>query len=261
MPQIQTEMKRNKLIIYHLLLYLLINACSHKDPNNGIQEEYYPNGMLKSSMTLKDGQRNGIVKHFDTQGRLLSTAYYKNDVKEGELINYNSETKQIILKANFKNDVQHGEVIQYYREGMLFRKSNYNNGRVDGLVTTYWPDGKTKAENEFKNGKPAIGLKEFDKNEKLIIQPTLAVRNSNYRKNTLELSINGEFSEVEFYISDLEEGKYFNPKSKKLRNDDGKSYYDYTTSKKTYRLNKISIVAKVKTKYGNTLILNKITNI
>ena len=253
-----------KLLKYFRLtayLFVMLAACTQHDPNNGLQEEFYPNGIIKSTFTLKNGLRNGTVKYFDTKGRLLSKAEYKDNLKNGELINYNSENGKMILKAHFKEDIQHGKVIQYYREGMLFRESNYVNGRVEGLVKTYWPKGNLKAENFFHQGKPAIGLKEFDKESNLINQPQLMVRKSNARKFGIEIQLSSDVDEVEYYINELEEGKYFHPKSKRLRTEGSKAYYDYSVIKNSYQIKKISIIAKAKTKYGNTLILQKYFNI
>lgn len=246
-------MKRNSLI-YCILLIMLFNACTVTDPNNGLKEEFYPNGVIKSQYTLVNGLKDGTAKYFDTKGRLSSITEYKGDLKHGKLINFNSETGKPILEAVFENDIQNGPVIQYYQEGMLFRESTYVNGHLDGIVKTYWPDGKIKAENEYSMSKPAIGLKEYDKNGNLLEQPKLFVKNLGGFNKAIQISIVGEFQNAEFYLSELIDNKYFSFKGRKLRSEDGLAYYNYTTERTKSR---ISIVVKIKTQYGNTLILQK----
>jgi hypothetical protein len=137
---------------------------------------------------------------------------------------------------------------------MLFRESTYIKGRVDGLIKTYWPDGKVKAENIFKMGKPSIGLKEYEKDGKtLVIQPSIVILHLPSVKNTFKVCLSDGSTDVDFYLEDLEDGKYFNPKTHSLRFEDGVAIL----KNPRHVSNKICIIAKVKTKYGNTLILQK----
>jgi len=254
-------------ILYYSLLFLIgvaLNSCQNYQKNR-IVEEYYPDGTIKSAIAMTDTMRNGMAKYYNEQGNLLSTAEYKNDKREGWVINYITENGKIANKAFYKNDVQEGQVLQYYKEGMLFRESSYVNGRVDGIIKTYWPDGKIKAENTFKMGKPGIGLKEYDKKSELIKQPEIKITEINqaafYNRVILKFSLSDNNTDVDFYLDNLEGDKYFNPQSYKLRSDDGVSSVEYPVHRGTKISNKISIIAKVKTSYGNTLILQKYYNL
>lgn len=230
-----------------------------------IVEEYYPDGTIKSEIAVKDNLRNGKTKYYNEKGRLLSTAEYLKDKREGWVINYNPLNGKVTTKAFYKNDLQDGQVVQYYKEGMLFRESNYIKGRVDGVIKTYWPDGKLKAENTFKMSKPVIGLKEYDKTGTLLKQPIILIEEINQatllNKVILKFSLSDKNPNVEFYLEDLEDGKYFNPHTFKLRNDDGVSSVEYPVFRGNTMTKKVSIIAKVKTKYGNTLILQHYYNL
>ncbi len=243
----------------------LVFVSCQLNKNNGVVEEYYADGTIKSEITLKNGLRNGLTKYYNEKGRLLSTAEYLNDNREGWVINYNTENGKIANKAFYKKDIQEGQVFQYYNEGMLFRESTYVKGRVDGVIKTYWPDGKIKAENIFKMGKPAIGLKEYDKTGKLIKQPVIIVEEINQaallNKVILKFSLSDKNQDVDFYLQDLEDDKYFNPYTYKLRNDDGISSIEYPVFRGNKLLKHVSIIAKVKTNYGNTLILQRYYNL
>lgn len=246
-------MKKKKIYSAFLIAGILISFCQcFRD--KGKIEEFYPDGTIKSEISVKNGMRNGLTKYYDEKGRLLSTAEYVNDKRQGWVINYNTKNKKITIKAFYKNDLQNGQVIQYYQEGMLFRESNYVNGRVDGIIKTYWPDGKIKAENTFKMGMPAIGLKEYDKAGKLITDvPKIVINRIPNEENAYMINLSDKSDDVEFYLDELEDGKYFNPKSRRLRVDNGiaRVYNPKLIN------NKLVIIARVKTKYANTLILQR----
>lgn len=253
-----------KRIIY-TSLFMLFLAFSCKTKNDTIVEEFYPDGSIKSEITMKNNIRNGLTKNYDEKGRLVSTAEYINDKHEGWLINYNPENGKITTKAMFKDDEQDGFVYQYYREGKLFRESTYVKGRLNGVIKTYWPDGKLKAENTYNMGKPEIGLKEYDKSGNLLKQPEIVFKEVNQaallNKVVLYFSISDGNKNVDFYYDDLEQGKYFNPNSYKLRNDDGVAFIDFPVRRGFTLMKKINVIAKVKTKYGNNLILTRTYNL
>ena len=245
-------MKRINFYLLVLLIGVTIISCT--DRNNGITEEFYPDGTIKSQITVKNGLRNGITKNFDEKGRLISTAEYVNDIREGWMMNYNPENGKLTAKAMYKADEQDGPVTLFYKEGMLFRESTYVKGRLDGIIKTYWPNGKIKAENTFRMGKPSIGLKEYDKDGKtLLTQPSIVILRLPSYKNAFKVYLSDKSENVELYLDDLEDGKYFNPKTHNLRIEDGVA----TLKNPRHTTNKISIIAKVKKENGNTLILQK----
>jgi hypothetical protein len=250
-----------------MIFAIMAFSCnSRKDPNNGVLEEFYPNGLIKSETPIKNGLRNGLVKNYSENGKLLSTAEYTDDLRNGWIINYSTENGKPMLKAMLKNDIQNGPVIQYYKEGMLFRESNYVNGRIDGKVITYWPDGKIKAENFYKMGKPAIGLKEYDKDGKLIVeQPKILISQIDqleiFNKVVLRIALSENVDELEFYLEEPFEKIYIPDHPYKLRVVDGVATIDYPApSGSTFR-KKISIMAKFRSKNGNTMVLQQYYNL
>ena len=256
-----------KTVTSTLIVAILLFSCKlRNDPNKGIIEEFYPNGLIKSESPVKNGLRNGLVKNYSENGKLLSTAEYIEDLRNGWLINYSAENGKPMLKAMFKNDVQNGPVIQYYREGMLFRESNYVNGRIDGKVITYWPDGKVKAENFYKIGKPAMGLIEYDKDGKIIIdQPKILITQVDqleiYNKVVLRITLSENVDELEFYLEEPFEKIYIPDHPYKLRVVDGIATIDYPAPSGSTFKKKISIMAKFRSKNGNTMVLQHYYNL
>jgi len=261
-----------KKVLIFIVCLIFIVSCKFKlgnDPNNGVQYENYPDGTVKSQYTLRNGLREGIVRNYTQEGKLFSTAEYKNDLRDGWLINYNEANGKLVLKFYFKKDTQNGPAFHYYDQGQLFRESNYVKGRVNGVIKTYWPNGNLKAENTFKMGKPGLGLKEYEKDGKTIInQPNILVKEINQatllNKVILKISISDGTDDAEVYVDDfdLEDGKFFNPYSHSLTKDDGGvASIEYHVPRGTTLIRKIHIVAKLKTKFGNTLILHKYCNL
>jgi hypothetical protein len=235
------------------------------DKKSGVVEEYYPDGCIKSQVTIKNGLRNGITKNYDNRGRLISTAEYVNDKYEGWLFNYNPENGKIAIKAHYKNDEQDGQVLQYYREGMLFRESFYLKGRLDGAIKTFWPNGKLKAENTFKMGQPAIGLKEYNENGEVIKQPVIVVQVINkaalLNRVTIKIYLSDGNKNVEFYRADPEEGKFLNPDFLKYWTENGVATVEYQVNRGHSLIEKLKIIAKTKTSYNNTLVLYRTYNL
>lgn len=253
-----------KILLNFVVCSILLVSCKHgNDPNNGEQTESYADGTIKSICTLKNGLREGIVRNFSQNGKLYSTAEYKNDLREGWLINYNEENGKPVVKFFFKRDTQNGPAFHYYDQGQLFRESNYVKGRVDGVIKTFWPSGKLKAETVFKMGKPGIGLIEYEKDGKTIIkQPIILVKEINQvNKIILKISISDGTNDAQVYVDDvdLEEGKFFKPYTRSLQNEDGVASMEYHKGSSLKK--RVHIVAKIKTKYGNTLILQKDYNL
>jgi antitoxin component YwqK of YwqJK toxin-antitoxin module len=246
------------LFLVALFAYILNIENEKAIHRTKVVEEYYPDGNIKSEITVQNNMRNGISKYYNENGRLMSTAEYVNDKRNGWVVNFNTENGKISTKAFFKNDVQNGELIQYYKEGSLFRTSTYEDGRVNGIIKTYWPDRKLKAENLFKMGIPSKGLKEYDRHGILIKQPYIVVNKTvESNKIILKISLSDRDKDVDFYLDNLDSGIYFNPHTYRLRIDDGFSTVEYLPKQGSSQNNKISVIAKVKTDYGNTLILQK----
>lgn len=245
-----------------ILLCTFFFACNN---NPGVQEEFYPDGTIKSSAQVKNGLRNGTTKMYDERGRLTSTAEFVNDQHEGWTINYNPENGKVVAKAFYKNDKQNGPVTLYYKEGQIYRKMKYVDDHVDSIVTTYWPNGKVQAEDLFQKGNPAIGLKEWDDQGNPIKEPTLVVKEINqvalFGKVTLVFSISDGTKEVDYYLDNLKDGKFLDQYSSKLKNVNGSAKIDYLIPRGKTLMKKVSVIAKLRTELGNTLVLQKTYNL
>lgn len=255
-------MKKRSVIISLVFMTASI-SCSHK--NDAFVSEYYPDGTLKSEIQVKNGMRNGITKNYDERGRLVSTAELADDKYEGWMINYNPKNNKVTARALYKNDKQNGPATLYYADGQLYREMTYVDGRVDSIVKTYWPGGKLQAEVFFKKGEPSIGLKEYDKNGLLVKQPTIVVKELDqlalFNKIEIRISLSDKSSKVEFYKGELKEGKYLYAKTPVIFSRDGVASLYYTVPKGRVVRERISIISRSRTEYGNTLVMERVYNL
>jgi hypothetical protein len=254
-------MKKIELISC-LFIYLIASSCNK---NDNIVKEYYPDGIIKTIIEVKDGKRNGLTKNFDEKGRLESTAELKNDKYEGWLINYNTESGKVTAKAFYKNDKQNGPATLYYVTGELYREITYVDGRVDSIVKTYWANGKPQAEVFFRKGDPSIGLKEFDKQGNPVQQTHIVIEKINQLETTssvtLKIYLSDKSTKVDFYQGGLEEGKYLASGNIEIDDEKGVATLQYYVPKNRTLKKELSIIARTRTSYGNTLVLQKSYNL
>jgi hypothetical protein len=248
----------NKLNLFGFIVLIIFTACKE---NENVVKEYYPNGYIKMEAQVKDGMRHGLTKNYDEKGNLVSTAELKNDKYEGWLITYSPYNGKVTARSHYKDDKQNGPVLLYYDMGQLYREMTYVDGRVDSLVKTFWPDSSIQAEVYFKMGAPAIGLKEFDKTGKPVEQPHIVVELINQLATqsyiSLKIYLSNRDNKAEFFVGDLKDGKYLMPGNLKINDIDGVATMQYKVMKNHALRDKVSIIARTRTKFGNTLVLQR----
>jgi hypothetical protein len=242
------------------ILLISLSCTNHK-----VVKEYYLDGVIKSETEVNNGLRNGISKTYDERGRLKSTAVFVNDMYEGWMTTFNPKNGKVAAKALYKNDKQNGPVTLYYDEGQLYREEFYKEGRVDSIVKTYWPDGKLQAEVYFNMGAPGLGLKEYDEQGNAVKHPDILIKEINDLRssNTFKLKIylTDKNAQVDYYLGDLVENKYLDPDAIKVKDNDGVAFLQYNVQK-NHRVGKVlGISARIRTGYGNTLLLHKVYNL
>ena len=99
---------------------------------NGEYTDYYPNGRIKQSGFMKDGELNGkIVTYFDYGRNLISKKVdYINGKKNGEKISYNDDGKTVESIERYLNDKLEG-IAEYYDElGNLILKQKFHEDEL-----------------------------------------------------------------------------------------------------------------------------------
>jgi len=250
-------MKQGSLLLL-ISLIIGINACDQFTINSNSKKKksgkesilneqgdtvmmtYRKDGSLESSVTIKHGERNGP-----------SYVYYKNGKVQFE-IHYKDSFKDSITKY-------------YYESGILYRTTHYKRGIKDGIQTYYYKTGELKAEVPYQQDELVLGTKEYSTSGKLIndypkivVEPIdkLAFEN----KYELRISLNPKMKNVSFYFN-----KKMDDKNVKIMLSEseqpGVVSYSYYVHPRQSIMEKVIIMAEIKSKRGVPVVLTKTYNL
>ena len=78
-----------------------------------------------------------IYESDSNEPKIIKEIYnYKNGLKNGEYIKFNSDSKIKII-CNYMNGLKNGECKEYYSSGKLWKKYNYIDDKLDGEYIEY----------------------------------------------------------------------------------------------------------------------------
>jgi hypothetical protein len=237
----------NKFIWSLISLLVFTSSCQQiesffkkeeVDPN--LARTYHDNGRIMSEMRL-DEQRNrhGLAKQFFETGKLKSEIHYKHGDKE--------------------------RAVQYYENGNVQMEFLYKDGLKHGKRTRYWENGKIQSILEYDKDRPKKGLIEYNKKgQKIGKYPELIV------KHLDRLDSHGEYRVDIYFSSNPGRGTFYLGKLKngvlplgltKLPRRNYKGQIIYNPYPGTFIMEKLSVIGRYKTAYGNTYLVEKELNI
>jgi antitoxin component YwqK of YwqJK toxin-antitoxin module len=219
------------------------NLVKDKDGTiiEGTAKSYYKSKQLKAEVEFKNKVRNGLSKIYYESGGVKSETTYVNGQKEG--------------KAR-----------RYYKNGQLNLDYNYLNNNLHGIQKKYRENGLLKSEAIYKNGNPGMGLKEYllngdpkKKYPKIIIEESNQTAINGSFTLTVRLSDNSK--RVEYFLGQLDEGKFISSNIHRISNTDGKFRLTYYVPPGGFLVKELNIIAKVKTRLLNYYIITKHYNL
>lgn len=122
---------------------------------NGKFKEYYSDSTkIKFEGNIIDNQINGLWRAYYESGNLKSAVTYKNGQVNGiAYFYYDDKREKILAEVTFEDD----KVIDFYKEfyesGARKAKIEYDDGQMDGDAEFYYPTGNIKIKGRYKNGK------------------------------------------------------------------------------------------------------------
>lgn len=144
-------------ILYHISLGNYKREAMKSFFRNGLKEgeetEYNDKGVIIFIRNYHEGMLEGVYKHFDDYGHLVTSGTYKAGKKE-EVWTENDLDKNYSVIYNYKND----EIIDYnwkayYNNGKVFFEGNYDkDGKKQGIFSTYDAEGFLISTDTYKNG-------------------------------------------------------------------------------------------------------------
>lgn len=233
-----------------ILVAILVISCntpqnnsSDKGQKDGLVKTYSKEGKLVSEINFKDGKRNGIGK-----------SYYKNG--------------NVQLEIPYKDGKREGVVRRFYENGKLYQETEFLQDQQSGWQITYKEDGKKKAEARYEAGEPCTGLKEYLLNGTLKKEyPSIVTRIVDRVRERGEyivyLSLSNGSRKVKFYRGELSKNGCltnlliplpFNSRTKQgeLR---------YTLPVGSFIMEEVNIVAEATTLTGNSYLIQRKINI
>ena len=124
-----------------LVGYLASQELFLNNQRNGISEYFYKNGVIKIAANYNKGQKDGIVREFNSKGVLTTIIEYRNGIEvDRDVINQRRDT------------VKYGVWKQFYPNGKIKLEENYKLGVLHGIVKTYDLSGELLKAYRYENG-------------------------------------------------------------------------------------------------------------
>lgn len=140
-----------------------------EDLPNGLFQENYPSGSIKTLAFLQNGELNDDFKEFFENGEKKFIGTYANGKKVGEWQEYNEEG-QIKSSIKYKVGLADGSATYFYPDGRAEVKLSYSKGEPDGLYEAFFPDGEIRESGHFNNGVPTGSWLSFNLDRKTKFQ-------------------------------------------------------------------------------------------
>ncbi|WP_191322048.1 toxin-antitoxin system YwqK family antitoxin [Algoriphagus aquimarinus] len=177
------------------------------DLPNGIFQENYPGGSIKSLAFFEDGELMNGYKEFYENGEKKSTGQLDKGKRVGDWQEY-FESGQIKSSIAYVEGIVEGNALYYYPDGLLEFKMSYAQGEPNGLYEAYFPDGEIKEKGIFKNGNPEGEWLSKNSDRKIEIQGSFqeGVRSGEWLE---QVDIIPEYFRKGNYTKGMKEGEWF----------------------------------------------------
>jgi hypothetical protein len=177
--------------------------------------------------------KHGEQKRFYRHGSLYSTIPYVNGKREGTAFTYYPAAEKV--------------------KPVVWKEQVYKNNLLDGICKRYHDNGILQAEYEYKNGLPAVGLKEYTKSGKPVEHATLVLTKKRVHDGYyITAKLSKEKINVDYYIGNLVEGKYFPGNLKSLQEKSGLGEIIVPLTNTS-----VCITAVYSTRYQNQVLISK----
>lgn len=124
-----------------------------EDLPNGIFQENYPMGSIKTLAFLENGKMENEFKEFFESGELKQSGQFMDGKKSGEWLEY-FESGQIKSSITYNNGNAEGAATYFFPDGKVEYKLAYLDGEMNGSYEGYFPNGDLKEKGDFKMGFP-----------------------------------------------------------------------------------------------------------
>ena len=241
-----------------LCFFLFLLACtSEKKETKKKAEVKGKSGKLKS----------GLVKTYHSNGNVRAEIMYDSGIKNGLAKDF-YEDGVIHHEIEYKRGKKNGLAKMYHKNGNLFQSTEYLADEIHGNQTKYREDGKLASIARYSNGTPCTGLKEYTLDGALKKKyPTIVVTPINNllkdNKYLLRLSMSDKTRAVEYFTGSLTKEGCLGDDAQKIWTDATNGVVDivYYLPVGGFIMEKVNIIAKVKTLQGNFYLTQRSYNV
>ena len=162
-----------KKAYFFLLLFFIPGFIKAQETaiKDGFTVFKYPNGVVSSEGTFKDGKQEGYWKSFYVTGITKSEGRWTNHMLDSIWLFYD-QAGDMTDKINYLYGKKNGWYYKYSKDPSvgvyLLSKELYAGDRKEGTGYVYFPDGKVKQTYSYSNGKKEGLSKEYDKDGNVI---------------------------------------------------------------------------------------------
>lgn len=113
---------------------------------------YYPDGSIAAQGKYVNRKKEGKWKFFSSTipGYLLNEEEYSQNHRNGLSLKFYTDST-VAEKVLYRNDLKEGEYIQYYASGKIFLRSNYTAGILNGNFEVWYENGNPEITGFYKN--------------------------------------------------------------------------------------------------------------
>jgi hypothetical protein len=214
--------------------------------------------------TAAHGKLNGLYKYNYPTGEVYLEANYKDSLADGSTKIY-YKNGNLFEHTQYRLGVKHGPSLKYHENGSLLSEVTYDSGRMHGIHKKYRKDGSVAFEAPYWQDQPTTGLKEYFLSGESVKFPTIIIKPvNNLLKDdsyTLELTMSNGSKNVVFYRGNLTNRNYIGKNAEILHSRDGVGKVFYFVGQRGFVMEKIDVIAKVKTDLNNYYITTRSYNV
>ena len=131
---------------------ILLSKSTYDNGNlEGILINYFSNGNIKETGFVRNNRWVGEYKDYYDNGKIREQKNYLDGKLEGKALLYykNGEIKE---RKFYISDKLEKQFLYYYNNGQLWIKCNYLNGKLNGDRFIYYEDGILEKKETYKDG-------------------------------------------------------------------------------------------------------------
>lgn len=137
------------------------SVYSYKDGKLDGLNVVFSDGQLREIGHWQNGEQNGLFEAWTDKGVLVDHGIFKDGVRDGETVQYWSDTGKLKVKAQYQVGKLNGLVEQYYPSGILQFKHIYVDHQLHGEALDYFENGQLRSSVTFEHNKQSGPFKLF----------------------------------------------------------------------------------------------------